>query len=51
MYKRQSDGRGDGIEAFEISVKDKDSLLKTAEEKGLFKDEEIYIGGVKFLLN
>ena len=51
VFVEDSDGRGDGIEAFEISVKDKDSLLKTAEEKGLFKDEEIYIGGVKFLLN
>ena len=51
VFVEDSDGRGEGIEAFEISVKDKDSLLKTAEEKGLFKDEEIYIGGVKFLLN
>ena len=51
VFVEDSDGRGEGIESFEISVKDKVSLLKKAEEKGLFKDEEIYIGGVKFLLN
>ena len=51
VFVEDSDGRGEGIESFEISVKDKESLLKKAKEKGLFKDEEIHIGGVKFLLN
>ena len=51
VFIEDSDGRGEGIESFEISVKNKDSLLKKAEEKGLFKVEGIYIGGVKFLLN
>jgi len=51
VFVEDSDGRGEGIESFEINVNDKDGLLKAAEEKGLFKDEEICIGGVKFLLN
>jgi hypothetical protein len=51
VFVEDSDGRGDGIESFEISVKDKDSLLRKAEGKGLIKDEEVYVGGVKFLLN
>jgi len=51
VFVEDSDGRGEGIESFEISVKDKESLLRKAEEKGLIKDEEVYVGGVKFLLN
>ena len=51
VFVEDSDGRGEGIESFEINVKDKNSLLKKAEEKGLFKDGDVYIGGVKFLLN
>ena len=51
VFVEDCDGRGEGIESFEISVKDKDSLLVRAEEKGLLKDGEVYIGGVKFLLN
>ena len=51
VFVEDSDGRGEGIESFEISVKDKEGLLKKAEDRGLFKDGEVYIGGVKFLLN
>ena len=51
VFVEDCDGRGEGIESFEINVKDKNSLLKKAEEKGLFKDGDVYIGGVKFLLN
>ena len=36
VFIEDSDGRGEGIESFEISVKDKESLLKKAEEKDVF---------------
>ena len=51
VFVEDSDGRGEGIESFEINVKDKNSIQRKAEEKSLFKDGEVYIGGVKFLLN
>ena len=34
-----------------ISVKDKKSVIKSAQDLGLFFDGEIHIGGAKFLLN
>ena len=51
VFVEDSDGRGDGIEAFEISVKDKESVIKSAEDLGLFSNGEVHIGGAKFLLN
>ena len=51
VFMEDLDGRGDGIESFEISVKDKKSVIKSAQDLGLFIDGEINIGGVKFLLN
>ena len=51
VFVEDTDGRGDGVESFEISVNNKDNLLKKAEEKGLVKDGDVCIGGVKFLLN
>ena len=51
VFVEDLDGRGEGIESFEISVKDKKSVIKSAQDLGLFFDGEINIGGVKFLLN
>ena len=51
VFMEDLDGRGDGIESFEISVKDKKSIIKSAQDLGLFFDGEIHIGGAKFLLN
>lgn len=51
VFVEDTDGRGDGIEAFEINVNDKEKVLKSAESKGLIRDKEVYIGGVKFFLN
>ena len=51
VFVEDTDGRGEGIEAFEINVNDKEKVLESAESKRLIKDGEVYIGGVKFLLN
>ena len=51
VFVEDLDGRGEGIESFEISVNDKKSVIKSAQDLGLFIDGEINIGGVKFLLN
>ena len=51
VFVEDLDGRGEGIESFEISVKDQKSVIKSAQDLGLFIDGEINIGGVKFLLN
>ena len=34
-----------------INVNDKEKVLKSAKSKGLIRNDEVYIGGVKFLLN
>ena len=51
VFVEDTDGRGEGIEAFEINVNDKEKVLKSAKSKGLIRNDEVYIGGVKFLLN
>jgi hypothetical protein len=51
VFVEDIDGRGEGIEAFEINVNDKEKVLKSAKSKGLIRNDEVYIGGVKFLLN
>lgn len=51
VFVEDADGRGEGIEAFEINVVDKEKVLKSAKSKGLIRNGEVYIGGVKFLLN
>ena len=51
VFVEDTDGRGEGIEAFEINVNDKEKVLKSAKSKGLIRNGEVYIGGVKFLLN
>jgi len=51
VFKEDKDGRGDGPESFELRVKDKKALMSSAKELKLLKDGDIYIGGVRFLLN
>ena len=51
VFVEDSDGRGEGIESFEISVKDKEGVIKSSEDLGLYFNGEVQIGGAKFLLN
>ena len=51
VFVEDTDGRGEGVESFEINVNDKEEVLKSAESKGLIRNGEVYIGGVKFLQN
>jgi hypothetical protein len=51
VFVEDTDGRGEGIDAFEINVNDKEKVLESAKSKGLIRNGEVYIGGVKFLLN
>lgn len=51
VFVEESDGRGEGIESFEICVKDKESVIESAEYLGLYINHEVHIGGAKFLLN
>ena len=44
------DHRGEGINAFELSVKNKEIVYEKAKELGLIKNDLIHIGGVNFLL-
>ena len=50
-FVEDEDGRGPGVSAFCIEANDNESLLKKADENGLLHKEEIFIGGVKFLLS
>ncbi len=50
-FVEDEDGRGPGVSAFCIEANDNESLLKKADEIGLLHKEEIFIGGVKFLLS
>ena len=51
VFVEDSDGRGEGIESFEINVRDKEGVIKSAEDLGLCVNSEVYIGGAKFILN
>ena len=51
VFVEDSDGRGDGIESFEIDVKDKESVIKSAKDLGLYANNEVHVGGAKFILN
>ncbi len=50
-FIKDEDGRGPGVSAFCIEANDNSSLLKKADDLGLVNEEEIFIGGVKFLLS
>ena len=49
-FVEDQDGRGAGVSAFCIEASDNKSLMKKAVDLGLVHQENIFIGGVKFLL-
>ena len=50
VFVEDSNGRGDGIESFEIDVKDNESVIKSAKELGLYANNGVHIGGARFIL-
>ena len=50
-FVEDKDGRGPGVSAFCIEANDNESLLKKAADLGLVHQNNIFIGGVKFLLS
>ena len=50
-FTEELDERGEGINAFEISVKNKEDVLEKAKDLNLLENENICIGGVNFLLD
>ena len=49
-FVEDKDGRGPGVSAFCLEANDNESLMKKAADLGLMYQEDIFIGGVKFLL-
>ena len=50
-FVEDKDGRGPGVSAFCLEANDNKSLMKKADDLGLLHQENIFIGGVKFLLS
>ena len=50
-FVEDEDGRGPGVSAFCLEANDNKSLMKKADDLGLLHQENIFIGGVKFLLS
>ena len=50
-FIKEEDGRGPGVSSFCLEASDKHALLKKASDLGLMIEENIVIGGVKFLLS
>ena len=50
-FVEDEDGRGPGVSAFCLEANDNKSLMKKAADLGLMHQEDIFIGGVKFLLS
>ena len=50
-FVEDQDGRGPGVSAFCIEAEDNKSLMQKASDLGLVHQENIFIGGVKFLLS
>ena len=50
-FTEDFDGRGSGVSAFKIKVKNKEEIHSRAKEMGLLINQEIEVGGVKFLLS
>tara|TARA_B100001996_G_C18464132_1_gene517302 strand:- start:4 stop:741 length:738 start_codon:yes stop_codon:yes gene_type:complete len=50
-FVEDQDGRGPGVSAFCVEVDDNKALMKKAANLGLVHEEDIFIGGVKFLLS
>ena len=50
-FVKDKDGRGPGVSAFCLEANDNKALLKKASDLNLIHEENIMIGGVKFLLS
>ena len=50
-FTEELDERGEGINAFEVSVRNKENILKKAKDLNLLENKNICIGGVNFLLD
>ncbi len=50
-FLEDEDGRGAGVSAFCLEVNDNDKLFEKASDLGLVYEDNIMIGGVKFLLS
>ena len=50
-FVEDKDRRGPGVSAFCLEANDNKSLMKKADDLGLVHQEDIFIGGVKFLLS
>jgi len=50
-FVKDEDGRGPGVSAFCLEANDNEALLKKASDLNLMHEENIMIGGVKFLLS
>ncbi len=50
-FLEDEDGRGAGVSAFCLKADDNDKLFEKASDLGLVYDDNIMIGGVKFLLS
>ena len=51
VFKEDLNDRGDGPESFELKVKDRQKVMEQASKLKLLVEGNIFIGGVKFLLN
>ena len=50
-FVKDEDGRGPGVSAFCLEANNNEALLKKASDLGLISEDNIMIGGVKFLLS
>ena len=50
-FTEDVDGRGNGVSAFQIKVNDKDEINRRAQKMNLLINNQIEVGGVKFLLS
>jgi hypothetical protein len=49
-FVKEVDGRGEGVHAFIIKALEKEKILENAADMKALRDGEIYLGGVKILL-
>ena len=50
-FTEDVDGRGNGVSAFQIQANDKDEINRRAQKMNLLINNQIEVGGVKFLLS
>lgn len=49
-FIQNDDGRGEGIYAFVLKALDKEKIIENAKKNDAWKDENIYVGGVRIIL-